>query len=92
MTFRRTTSTAMLAAVALAFGGSGAFADDITIGFVAHAQGDPFVQQIQDGAQAAAEALAQLPAENLAALRVLCSHVHRCAPGSEVCVVSHLHC
>jgi ABC-type sugar transport system substrate-binding protein len=44
----------MLSAVIAAFGMSSAKADDITVGFVAHAQGDPFVQQIQDGAQAAA--------------------------------------
>jgi ABC-type sugar transport system substrate-binding protein len=30
------------------------FADDITIGFVTHAQGNPFVEQIVDGAKAAA--------------------------------------
>jgi ABC-type sugar transport system substrate-binding protein len=42
---------------ALALGASAAEAEDITIGFVAHAQGDPFVQQIQDGAQAAANDL-----------------------------------
>ena len=29
-------------------------ADDITIGFVTHAQGNPFVEQIVDGAKAAA--------------------------------------
>ena len=44
-------------AAALALGASAAEAEDITIGFVAHAQGDPFVQQIQDGAQAAANDL-----------------------------------
>ena len=32
-------------------------ADDITIGFVTHAQGNPFVEQIVDGAKAAAEDL-----------------------------------
>ena len=31
--------------------------DDITIGFVTHAQGNPFIQQIVDGAQAAADDL-----------------------------------
>lgn len=37
---------------------SGAQADDkITIGFVTHSQGDPFIQQIIDGAQAAANIL-----------------------------------
>jgi ABC-type sugar transport system substrate-binding protein len=46
---------ALLTSVAtLALGFSTAQAEDITIGFVAHAQGDPFVQQIQDGAQQAA--------------------------------------
>lgn len=47
----------MLSAIAVAFGAAGAQAEDITVGFVAHAQGDPFVQQIQDGAQAAANDL-----------------------------------
>lgn len=53
------TVSSMLAASAAAFalGLSAASAQDITIGFVAHAQGDPFVQQIQDGAQAAANDL-----------------------------------
>ena len=32
-------------------------ADDITLGFVTHAQGNPFIQQIIDGAQAAAKDL-----------------------------------
>jgi ABC-type sugar transport system substrate-binding protein len=31
--------------------------DKITIGFVTHSQGDPFIQQIIDGAQAAADDL-----------------------------------
>lgn len=50
-------STLALGAIAVAVGVSGAQAEDITIGFVAHAQGDPFVQQIQDGAQQAASDL-----------------------------------
>ena len=54
MTKGKTNSTLAISAVALALGMSAASAQDITIGFVAHAQGDPFVQQIQDGAQAAA--------------------------------------
>jgi ABC-type sugar transport system substrate-binding protein len=42
-------------ALALDTGASAALAEDkIVIGFVTHAQGDPFVQQIIDGAQAAA--------------------------------------
>jgi ABC-type sugar transport system substrate-binding protein len=44
-----------LGALALGVGSSTASAEDkIVIGFVTHAQGDPFVQQIIDGAQAAA--------------------------------------
>lgn len=41
---------------ALLFGSSVglAWADDVTIGFVSHAQGNPFVEQIVDGARAAA--------------------------------------
>ena len=42
------------AAVALGLGAPKAFAEDITIGFVTHAQGNPFVEQIVDGAKAAA--------------------------------------
>jgi ABC-type sugar transport system substrate-binding protein len=42
------------AAVALSFTSLAARADDITIGFVTHAQGNPFVEQIVDGAKAAA--------------------------------------
>lgn len=38
-------------------GASAAAADKITIGFVTHAQGNPFIQQIVDGAQAAANDL-----------------------------------
>ncbi len=50
------------ACVTLAFGfgvlASAAQAEDqITIGFVTHSQGDPFIQQIIDGAQAAASDL-----------------------------------
>ena len=43
-------------AAALTLGGlqCKAWADDITIGFVTHAQGNPFVEQIVDGAKAAA--------------------------------------
>jgi ABC-type sugar transport system substrate-binding protein len=54
MAIKKTRPTLVLGAIALALGMSSAHAEDITIGFVAHAQGDPFVQQIQDGAQAAA--------------------------------------
>ena len=46
-----------LGAAALGLGAVGltqARADDITIGFVTHAQGNPFVEQIVDGAKAAA--------------------------------------
>ncbi|MCX7303506.1 MAG: sugar ABC transporter substrate-binding protein [Hyphomicrobiales bacterium] len=53
----RNSKTLLLGAFALALGVSTASAQDVTIGFVAHAQGDPFVQQIQDGAQAAANDL-----------------------------------
>ena len=42
----RTTGKLVLGALALALGASTASAQDVTIGFVAHAQGDPFVQQI----------------------------------------------
>ena len=48
------------ATLALGIGvlGSAAQAQDtITIGFVTHSQGDPFIQQIIDGAQAAAHDL-----------------------------------
>ena len=57
MTTTRTKTTLALGAFALALGVTAAHAQEITIGFVAHAQGDPFVQQIQDGAQAAANDL-----------------------------------
>jgi ABC-type sugar transport system substrate-binding protein len=43
-----------VAAVAFGFTSLVAHADDITIGFVTHAQGNPFVEQIVDGAKAAA--------------------------------------
>jgi ABC-type sugar transport system substrate-binding protein len=47
-----------LSALALGLGcASGQAEDKITIGFVTHAQGNPFVQQIVDGAQAAANDL-----------------------------------
>jgi ABC-type sugar transport system substrate-binding protein len=42
------------AVVALSLPALAARADDITIGFVTHAQGNPFVEQIVDGAKAAA--------------------------------------
>jgi ABC-type sugar transport system substrate-binding protein len=57
MAINKLKSVLTLSAVAMVFGISNARADDITVGFVAHAQGDPFVQQIQDGAQAAAKDL-----------------------------------
>lgn len=47
---------AVIAAAALGAGGA-ARADDVTVGFVTHAQGNPFIQQIVDGAQAAADDL-----------------------------------
>ena len=58
-----------LACVTLVLGfgalASAARADDkITIGFVTHSQGDPFIQQIIDGAQAAAERLRRRRAPN----------------------------
>jgi ABC-type sugar transport system substrate-binding protein len=45
------------AAVAFGLATVAARADDITIGFVTHAQGNPFVEQIVDGAKAAASDL-----------------------------------
>ena len=45
------------AALALAVSAPAAQAEDITIGFVTHAQGNPFVEQIVDGAKAAAKDL-----------------------------------
>jgi ribose transport system substrate-binding protein len=54
--FTRTHAFSMIALGAMALGAPTAFADDkIAIGFVTHAQGDPFIQQIIDGAQAAAK-------------------------------------
>src|SRR5436305_1900837 len=46
-----------VAACALGLAAPAAKADDITIGFVTHAQGNPFVEQIVDGAKAAAKDL-----------------------------------
>jgi len=47
-----------MAALALLATATAARADDqITVGFVTHAQGNPFIQQIVDGAQAAADDL-----------------------------------
>src|SRR5436305_5895113 len=46
-----------VAACALGLAAPADKADDITIGFVAHAQGNPFVEQIVDGAKAAAKDL-----------------------------------
>jgi ABC-type sugar transport system substrate-binding protein len=52
-----TTKTALAAgALALALGATTAYAQD-SFAFVTHSQGDPFVQQIIDGAQAAAKDL-----------------------------------
>jgi ABC-type sugar transport system substrate-binding protein len=49
---------AVVAAVAVAVGATASRADDqVTVGFVTHAQGNPFIQQIVDGAQAAANDL-----------------------------------
>jgi ABC-type sugar transport system substrate-binding protein len=47
----------VLATGTLGFGAINASAEDITLGFVTHAQGNPFIQQIIDGAQAAAKDL-----------------------------------
>src|SRR6185369_16868559 len=50
--------TTAIAALAIAFGAGSAWAEDaIKLGFVTHAQGNPFIQQIVDGAQAAAKDL-----------------------------------
>ena len=46
----------VVGALALTLSASAAFAQE-TIGFVTHSQGDPFIQQIIDGAQAAAKDL-----------------------------------
>jgi ABC-type sugar transport system substrate-binding protein len=54
----RKLQTTAIAALALAFGVGSAWAEDaIKLGFVTHAQGNPFIQQIVDGAQAAAKDL-----------------------------------
>jgi ABC-type sugar transport system substrate-binding protein len=47
----------VLATGTLGFGALNASAEDITLGFVTHAQGNPFIQQIIDGAEAAAKDL-----------------------------------
>ncbi len=47
----------VLATGVLGFGAMSASAEDITLGFVTHAQGNPFIQQIVDGAEAAAKDL-----------------------------------
>jgi len=52
----RTIKTALLGAV-FAFAAPAMAQDDISVGFVTHAQGNPFIQQIVDGAQAAADDL-----------------------------------
>jgi ABC-type sugar transport system substrate-binding protein len=50
--------SAAIVALAIGFGASSASAEDaIKLGFVTHAQGNPFIQQIVDGAQAAAKDL-----------------------------------
>jgi len=48
----------LFASAAIGFAATSASAEDITLGFVTHAQGNPFIQQIIDGAQAAAKDLA----------------------------------
>ena len=53
MTGRHSETALFASALALTFGASGARAQD-TFAFVTHAQGDPFIQQIIDGAQQAA--------------------------------------
>ena len=47
----------MLATGTLGLGATSRRPEDITVGFVTHAQGNPFIQQIIDGAQAAAKDL-----------------------------------
>jgi len=49
----RATATSLVALL-LGLAASSARADEMTIGFVTHAQGNPFVEQIVDGAKAAA--------------------------------------
>lgn len=56
MSLKHGLSTLLAGASALAFTVSANAADE-TIGFVTHSQGDPFIQQIIDGAQAAAKDL-----------------------------------
>lgn len=53
----RTRLSALLAGAAALMVAASAQAADETIGFVTHSQGDPFIQQIIDGAQAAAKNL-----------------------------------
>ncbi|MCB1486217.1 MAG: hypothetical protein KDJ88_02040, partial [Bauldia sp.] len=53
-TFKGLMAAALLASAAAV---APAAAEDITLGFVTHAQGNPFIQQIIDGAQAAAKDL-----------------------------------
>ena len=57
MTLKHRMIALLAGAFALSLGSFGARAADETIGFVTHAQGDPFIQQIIDGAQAAAKDL-----------------------------------
>jgi ABC-type sugar transport system substrate-binding protein len=56
---RQLQTASLIATVAFALGGAGTAlaADPIKVGFVTHAQGNPFIQQIVDGAQAAASDL-----------------------------------
>ena len=55
---KKTTATLMMtAAIALGATMSARADDPIKLGFVTHAQGNPFIQQIVDGAQAAAKDL-----------------------------------
>lgn len=57
MSMKSRISTLLAGAVALALTAPAARAADETIGFVTHSQGDPFIQQIIDGAEAAAKDL-----------------------------------
>ena len=58
MKLKRLLKATVLATAALGLGALSASADrTITLGFVTHAQGNPFIQQIVDGAQAAAKDL-----------------------------------
>ena len=54
---KQAASVAAAVLATLAFCGMPARAQDVTVGFVTHAQGNPFIQQIVDGAQAAADDL-----------------------------------